>query len=192
MTDFPLSYDLDPATGLPSQYDRHIIRKLSSMNGQFLDQAAYQQALDGGDATLYEVYEVSRPAVVGELTSGVTVLHPGRVGSEYYMTKGHFHAVLETGEAYFTLHGQGLMVMENPEGDWSVEAFTPGRLIYVPPRWAHRSVNTGQEALVFLWVYPANAGHDYGTIEHQGFRKLVVASAGGPSVVDNPRWKTAS
>ena len=80
------------------------------------------------------------------------------------------------------------MVMETPEGDTSVEALTPGKVLYVPPRWAHRSVCTSrQEDLVTFFAYPGNAGHDYGTIERQGFRKLVLDGENGPEIVDNPR-----
>ena len=82
------------------------------------------------------------------------------------------------------------MVMETPEGDVSVEKFSANKVLYVPPRWAHRSVCTSrQEDLVFFFVYPANAGHDYGTIENHGFRKLVVEGDHGIEVIDNPRWK---
>jgi glucose-6-phosphate isomerase len=42
--------------------------------------------------------------------------------------------------------------------------------------------------LLFFWVYPAHAGHDYRTIEERGFRKLVVDVGGVPTVIDNPRW----
>jgi oxalate decarboxylase/phosphoglucose isomerase-like protein (cupin superfamily) len=43
------------------------------------------------------------------------------------------------------------------------------------PRWAHRSVNASlDEDLITFFIYPGDAGHDYGTIEQQGFRKLVV------------------
>jgi glucose-6-phosphate isomerase len=81
------------------------------------------------------------------------------------------------------------MVMETPEGEWAVEALRPGVVLYVLPRWAHRSVNTSaSEDLITFFVYPGNAGHDYGTIEQQGFRKLVVEKDGAPAVVDNPRW----
>ncbi|MBE3039034.1 MAG: glucose-6-phosphate isomerase, partial [Chloroflexi bacterium] len=83
----------------------------------------------------------------------------------------------------------GMMVMETPEGAWNVKELTPGTLLYVSPRWAHRSVNTSaSEDLVILYVYPAYAGHDYGTIETQGFRKLIVDQGLGPEIVDNPRW----
>jgi glucose-6-phosphate isomerase, archaeal len=51
---------------------------------------------------------------------------------------------------------------------------------YVPPRWAHRSVNTGDEAFMFFAVYPGQAGHDYATIERTGFRQRVLRGREGP------------
>jgi glucose-6-phosphate isomerase, archaeal len=185
----PFGFVIPQSGGLPQRYDNHIQRRLSSMKGQYLDQETYQQMLSQHDTLLYEVYEIHRPTVEGELLHGVSVIHPGMVGEEYFMTKGHFHSVLETGEIYYCLQGQGMMVMETPEGDWAVEEMYPGRMIYVLPRWAHRTVNTGSEDLIFFFAYPGNAGHDYGTIEKQGFRKLVVLRDGETQVIDNPRWK---
>ncbi len=73
-----------------------------------------------------------------------------------------------------------------------MEELSAGRVLYVPPRWAHRSVNiSAEEDLVMFFAYPGNAGHDYGTIETQGFRKLVIDKGSGPEVVDNPRWSPA-
>lgn len=190
MNNFPLTVDIDMADCIPSKYDNHIERRLSAMKGQYLDNAAYEAALAQNDELLYEVYEQQRPHVAGELLYGVSIVHPGKVGNEYFMTKGHFHTVLETGEVYYCLKGEGFMVMETPEGEWAVEEVRPGGVLYVPPRWAHRSVNSGSvEDLVTLFVYPGNAGHDYGTIEAQGFRKLVVEQEGQPAIVDNPRWR---
>jgi len=137
----------------------------------------------------FQLAVLVRPAVAGELLHGLSVVHPGKVGDEYYMTKGHFHAELATAEIYYCLRGRGLMVMETPEGAWAVEPLAPGKVLYVLPRWAHRSVNTGaEEDLVTFFVYPGNAGHDYGMIERQGFRKLVVEREGVPCVIDNPHW----
>jgi glucose-6-phosphate isomerase, archaeal len=185
----PYTFGVDVVSARLDQYDNHIVRRLSSLRGQFLDQASYAAMLDQEDRLIYEVYELQRPHAAGELLHGISVLRPGKVGDEYFMTKGHFHAVLETGEVYHCLKGEGVMVMETPEGEWAVEELRPGRVLYVPPRWAHRSVNTGSsEELVTLFVYPGNAGHDYGTIERQGFRKLVVEQDGRPQIVDNPRW----
>jgi glucose-6-phosphate isomerase len=48
-----------------------------------------------------------------------------------------------------------------------------GKMVYVPPHWAHRSINTGPEPLVSFCVYPAEAGHNYGDIVTEGFPKRV-------------------
>lgn len=172
-----------------NEYDSHIVRRLSSLQGQFLNQAAYRSMLVEEDALIYEVFEIKRPEIPGELLYGLSVVHPGKVGDEYFMTKGHFHSVLDTTEVYYCLRGAGFMVMETPEGDWAVEPLRPNSVLYVPPRWAHRSVNAScHEDLVTFFVYPANAGHDYGSIEKSGFRKLVVEQMGEPTIIDNPRW----
>jgi glucose-6-phosphate isomerase len=186
----PFSFGVDVTNAKLDKYDNHITRSLSAMKGQYLDQAAYQAMLAKEDSLLYEVYEIKRPELAGELLHGLSIVHPGKVGSEYFMTKGHFHTVLETAEVYYCLKGEGVMVMETPEGDWAVEELRPGHVLYVPPRWAHRSVNTSRqgEDLVTFFVYPGHSGHDYGTIEAQGFRKLVVEENGQPKVIDNPRW----
>lgn len=189
MKNEPSSFLIREPNYIPSEYDNHIKRTLSKMNGQYLDQDAYDEMLAEEDSLLYEVYELKRPEVAGEILHGVSIIHPGKVGDEYYMTKGHYHTVLDTAEIYYTLQGEGYMVMENPEGDWAVEKLTPGGVLYVPPRWAHRSINVSEdEDLVMFFGYPGNAGHDYGTIETQGFRKLVVEKDGQAAIVDNPRW----
>jgi len=190
MTDTPFTFTLPTPQVIPSRVDNHIERRLSALRGQFLDQESYAKMLSREDQLIYEVYEIKRPEVEGEILMGISIVHPGMVGREFFMTKGHFHSVLETSEVYYCLRGEGYMVMETPEGDTSVEALSPGRVLYVPPRWAHRSVCTSrQEDLVTFFAYPGNAGHDYGTIERQGFRKLVLAGENGPEIVDNPRCK---
>ena len=184
----PFTFSISVPDESLSEYDNHIIRRLSAMEGQYLDAQAFQAMLSD-DPVLYEVYEIKRPELAGELMNGLTIVHPGKVGEEYFMTKGHFHTVLDTAEVYYCLKGDGAMVMETPEGEWSVEELHPGRVLYVPPRWAHRSVNMDpREDLVMFFIYPANAGHDYGTIEQQGFRKLVLERDSRVQIVDNPRW----
>lgn len=185
----PVTFDLSGPDFVPTAYDDHITRYLSKMVGQYHDSAAYDAILATEDRLLYQVYSIERPHQAGEMLHGISILHPGKIGDEYHMTKGHFHQVMETGEVYHCLKGEGFMVMETPEGDWAVEALYPGRVLYVLPRWAHRSVNVHPEDdLVTLFVYPGNAGHDYGTIEAQGFRKMIVEQDGKPVIVDNPRW----
>jgi glucose-6-phosphate isomerase len=71
-----------------------------------------------------------------------------------------------------------------------VEELRPGRAVYVPPRWAHRSINTGpNEDLITFFIYPSHAGHNYSTIEQRGFRKRIIERDGRPVIVDNPHWR---
>jgi glucose-6-phosphate isomerase len=67
----------------------------------------------------------------------------------------------------------------------------PGSIHYIPGGWAHRSVNVGDENLVFFAAWLGDAGHDYGSIEEQGFPVLLVDNDGNPEVVENPRYKRA-
>jgi len=161
------------------------------MRTQYADHTACDRLLPGEDPVVYEVYTIKRPELAGELQCGISIVHPGTVGDEYFMTKGHYHAVLDTAEIYQCLEGQGVMILETPEGDWAAKELHPGTVLFVPPRWAHRSVNTSStQALITFFVYPGHAGHDYATIESRGFRKLVVEREGQPCLVDNPRWRS--
>ena len=188
--DNPIVYDLHWSHLVPpSCLTKRVTRYLSAMQGQFRDESAFREMLSERDALVYEVHEFVRPAHAGELAHGLSILYPGRVGAEYFMTKGHFHVLLETAELYYCLQGEGMMVMETPEGDWAVQPLHAGSVLYVPPRWAHRLVNTRPDrSLSSLYVYPSNAGHDYRSIERQGFHKLVVERDGAAEIVDNPNW----
>ena len=165
-------------------------RKLSQMQDMYADTQAAQAMVEGGDPVVYEFYELGAPEHPGDLAFGTSICYPGKVGNEYFMTKGHFHTILDTGEVYYTLSGQGCMLTESPEGDVVVHQLEPGKAVYVPKRYAHRSVNTGDTPLITFFVFRGDAGHDYGTIETKGYRKLIVEGKDGkPEVVDNPKWK---
>jgi len=186
----PFVYKVDTKNEIISNPDSHIIRKLSSMKNQYLDEKSYGEMLAKEDCLLYEVYEKLVPELEGELLQGMSIVHPGKVGSEYFMTKGHFHSILDTAEFYYCIKGNGYMMMENPEGGWAAEELLPNTVLYVPGRWAHRSINVkSDEDLITIFAYPATAGHDYATIETKGFRKLIIEKDGKPAIVDNPKWK---
>jgi len=189
MPDKPFTLELPMPDVIPTHYDNHVKRHLSDLKGLFHDQIACEKMLALDNPLVYEVYEIHRPEVAGEMLSGVSIVHPGKVGNEFFMTKGHFHVVLDTAEIYYCLRGEGFMVMETPQGETAVEALSPGRVLYIPPRWAHRSVVTSRlEDLVTFFLYPANAGHDYGTIERLGFRKIIIDAEKGPEIISNPRY----
>jgi glucose-6-phosphate isomerase len=157
--------------------------RLSDMRGMYLEGA------DGAeDAIVYRVYQIPVPATGSNLMSSTTVIEPGVIGLEYHMTKGHFHEVRDRAEIYVCLSGEGRLVMATESGRPAVEPMDRGTVNYIPGGWAHRSVNVGDEPLIFFAVYPADAGYDYGTIEREGFPVLVVAGEDRPEVIPNPRY----
>lgn len=159
-----------------------VVRRLSEVRGIFADQAAVEAILVANDPVVYKVWNVPVPEVSGELQHCSTLIMPGRVGPEYFMTKGHYHVRRDTAEVYVCLRGEGRLLMETEDGrrDWQV--MKPGTVSYIPPYWSHRTVNVGPEPFVFVSVYPGDAGHDYGSIETGGFAQVVVERAGRPAV----------
>ena len=148
-------------------------RFLSQMKGMYADDAAYEATVSANDAIVYDFYELGLPETPDNLLFGTSIVYPGKVGSEYFMTKGHFHTILDTAEVYYCLSGKGYMLMENPEGDWDAQLLTPGRAVYVPGRYAHRSINIGDEKLVTFFVF--RDGQDMITaLLETSFKKLIV------------------
>lgn len=184
----PFTLSFDQMTGLSKERESSK-RYLKDLKGMFADEKAFDGLIKVRTEPVYEFYELDLPETGSHLLFGTSIVYPGKVGNEYFMTKGHFHTILETAEVYYCLSGEGYMLMEDPEGNWAAERLTPGQAVYVPPRYAHRSINTGTTPLVTFFVFRADAGHDYGTIAEKGFRKLIVEKEGKPVIVDNPKWK---
>ena len=179
--------DFDLKTGL-SKGASSTKRLLSQMKGMYADEAAFKEILAKGDPLVYEFYEIGAPEHPGDIASGTSILFPGKVGDEYFMTKGHFHTILDTAEVYYCLSGEGFMLTENSDGDWAAHKLTAGTMVYVPKGYAHRSINTGEVPLVTFFAFRGDAGHDYGTIEEKGYRKLIIEKNGEPVIIDNPKW----
>lgn len=184
----PFNLFFDLKTGMSNEKEP-TRRLLSNMKGMYADDAAFDAKVKSNDELVYEFFELKLPETPGDLLFGTSIVYPGKVGNEYFMTKGHFHTILDTAEVYYCLRGKGYMLMESPDGDWDAQLMTPGKAVYVPKRYAHRSINVGNEKLVTFFVFRADAGHDYGTIETKGYRKLIVEKDGKPVIVDNPKWK---
>jgi glucose-6-phosphate isomerase, archaeal len=184
----PFTTQLDLNSGLLDPERKVVERRLSDMAGMYLEGYA-----DGtADTVIYSVHEIPVPTTNSNLMSSTTVIQPGMVGQEYYMTKGHFHNIRDRAEIYIGLSGEGRLVMTTEDGQYTVETMRRGTINYVPGGWAHRSVNVGNEPLVFFAVYPGDAGYDYGTIAEEGFPVLVVAGEDGPEVVPNSRYKDSA
>ena len=165
----PFGVEIDLKTGAMPEATNHIERHASDMRGYYQDGEALGALVAKGDPLHYEVFEHPVPEVSGHLMYCISKLYPGTIGQECFMTKGHYHTIAEMAEIYLCLGGEGRMVMKTPAGRSNVRAMRRGMMVYVPPLWAHRSVNTGNEPLVSFCVYPGDAGHNYGDIEVDGF-----------------------
>ena len=186
---FPFSVEIDSTSGKIDGEVNHIERYLSDLVNVFAEPDATENLLrKKGDILVYEVYEKRVPEANGEVKFCSSITHPGKIGDEYFMTKGHFHSRPDTAEIYYCIRGRGYMLMEKKDGEHVLEEMCPGRVIYVPGYYAHRSINTGDEPLISLPVYPGDAGHDYGTMEERGFKHLVVEKNGNPVVIENPKY----
>ena len=85
----------------------------------------------------------------GGLFYGITYIHPGVVGNEYFMTKGHFHKIRNRGEFYCTLKGEGMLILMDEERNTWAEKMYPGSIHYIKANTAHRTANTGDTILSF-------------------------------------------
>ena len=164
-------------------------RMLSNMKGMYYYEEDFENMLKEEDICIYEFYELGIPEKSNHLAFGTTIIYPGKVGKEYFMTKGHFHEKLDTAEVYYCTKGHGFLLMEDINGKIEVQEMTPGVSVYVPPNFAHRSINISKnEPFIMFFVFRADAGHDYRTIETKGFRKLIIDKNGKPEIIDNPKW----
>jgi glucose-6-phosphate isomerase, archaeal len=177
----PFQVKLDLGTGSLTPFSDSFVRRLSEMAGAYEDKAAVRRLLADGDPVIYTGFDADVPFEAGHLVFRTTIISPGTVGSEFFMTKGHHH-VRDSAELYVGMSGEGVMVMESRDGGFAHEPLTPSAAVYVPPGWAHRTVNTGTVPLSFLAVYFGDAGHDYESIEKSGFSKRVYHGETGPEL----------
>ncbi|EYD74291.1 Glucose-6-phosphate isomerase, archaeal [Rubellimicrobium mesophilum DSM 19309] len=181
--------------GLLGNADGHYQKRFSDLRGLYADSAAFGRLLEErGQEVAYEVTSYTPGSRVSDLILGVTRMEPGKVGDEYFLTRGHIHARGDRPEIYYGQAGHGLMQMESPDGEVRILGIGPQSICYVPPFWIHRSVNLGPTDLVMMFAYPADSGQDYGIIERSGGMRVRILDdgQGGWKQVENPAWQPRS
>lgn len=162
---------------------RETVKTLGQMRGLFQSMKHWER-IDPNTI----VYRVKWCAPIPEGTEGglfwgTTAIEPGRVGDEYFMTSGHFHAKRQRAEYYSCIEGVGVLIMMNVFRQTWTEPMSAGTLHYIPLNVAHRVANTGQSPLRFVACWPSDAGHDYESIRQEGFGVRLVARKGRPVVM---------
>ena len=83
------------------------------MRGYYQDAAALDSLIASGNPVHYEVFEYPVPNEYGHLMFCISDLKSGCIGDECFMTKGHYHERINTGETYLALRGGGYMMMQS-------------------------------------------------------------------------------
>ena len=183
---------VDVAAGALTGASNKYVKTLGDLDGLYEDRAAFDAALEEwGDRPVYEVTDYKPSTDNGDMIFGVTRMEPGKIGNEYFLTRGHIHANANRPEIYYGESGQGLMLLESPAGDIRTVEIAPKTLCYVPPYWIHRSVNVGRDVLVMTFAYPADSGQNYDVIVKAGGMRsrIVDDGTGGWKAIPNKDYR---
>lgn len=152
---------------------QNIFRDGTAIDGSELDNLVYRVEMDSCECD----------GKSGGLFFGTSYIMPGMVGNEYFMTKGHFHAIKDTGEYYWGISGNGILLLMDENRNYWAEEVCSGSVHYIKGHVAHRLINIGNEILSVGACWPSNAGHDYDTILTEGFSARVVESNGSAVLI---------
>ena len=190
----PVSCTVVVGTGALTGGSGRYEKRLSDLAGIYADAAAFEALLRQGDSVVYAVEDLKPSANAGDLIFGVTRMIPGKIGAEYFVTRGHIHARANRPEIYYGESGSGLMLLESPDGESRIVEIGPRMVCYVPPYWIHRSVNVGTDDLVMTFAYPADSGQDYDIIAKSGGmrQRILDDGRGGWRAVDNASYRARS
>ena len=173
------------------RYQKHF----RDLEGLYENELEFQKMLPKWkNRVVYEVWEHRSSENKGDLVFGTSVMKPGLVGDEFFLTRGHQHQKSYCAETYFCLSGKGVILMESPDGDIKALKLEKSELVYVPPLWLHRSVNIGDSELVTLFTYNSDAGQNYEILKKSGgMRKRVVQKDNNSwTLVANTRFSLSS
>jgi glucose-6-phosphate isomerase len=156
---------------------------LKDLPNIFGDEEAFSKIDE--DALIYEVQAILPvdEGLEGGLFYGKTIVHPGKVGDEYYMTKGHFHQKIGRAEFYWGIDGEGMLLLMDQDRNTWAEKMIPGSLHYIDGFIAHLTVNTGVKPLSFGACWSSDAGHNYQEIMDNGFSARLEEVHGKPKLI---------
>lgn len=162
---------------------QEVVRRLSDLKGIFRDESLRASLPQETVAYRVQSFFPVKEGFNGGLFWGSTFIEPGMVGDEYFMTKGHFHALRDRTEIYMGVAGSGALILMDENGRTWCEHMQPGSVHAIPGRVAHRVANVGKTQLSFLACWPSDAGHDYETIAKDGFTARLRNVNGTPKLV---------
>ena len=131
-------------------------RKLKDVIKWYSDNKAIEKELKKNpNKVIYETFTDEFTPI--NLT--LTVVNPGVIGKEYYMTKGHIHRK-KTPEFYILLDGNGKLLIQK-DSNVKIIDLKKGEIALIPTNYAHRLINTGKKKLKVLTIYDQESKPDY-------------------------------
>ena len=137
-----------PFKDLKKHYDRILVRKYKDMEESF-------ESSIKNNPIIYKVYIKDYV----DFEEGLTVINPGKVGEEFFMTKGHKHNKIAP-EAYIPVSGKGILLI-SINGKEAAHELKKGNFYHIAGNSGHRLINTGGKPLEVITIYGKTAGHDY-------------------------------
>lgn len=210
--------DLTPTSGLPLTFDLtanqlrwapdvRLDRVVQRLLGEILP-VLQQPDADGPDRLLYYMtynlrFDRDEQALRSmNLRYDVTVLLPGRVGTEPIKTAGHYHPAegssgLAYPEIYTVLAGRAHYLLQRDgagPGEVAeavlIEAEAGDKLL-IPPGYGHVSINPGPGPLIMANLVASDFSPDYGPIRQLGGGCYLAEQPEGdglPVYRPNPRY----
>ena len=91
------------------------VKTLADLGGLYEDEAAFRALKEElGSTVVYEVTDFKPSTNPGDMIVGVTRMRAGKVGREFFLTRGHIHANANRPEMYYGESGRGVMLLESP------------------------------------------------------------------------------
>ena len=101
-----------------------VSRKIADLKGIFADVEAFEKMPRNQLAYEVSSFLPEKEGTPGGLYFGITYLYPGKVGNEYMMTKGHYHANIDRAEYYWGLEGEGMLILMDEQNGYFPVACT--------------------------------------------------------------------
>lgn len=150
---------------IKKSYNKKITIRLKDMQNFFSDKKSVNLKLKGNPI----IYEVLRKKA-GDTEYSLTTIKPGKIGKEHFMTRGHYHKNNFT-ELYLLLKGKGVLLIQNKK--CIAIKLKKDKIYLISSKYAHRTINTGGDALEILTIQSTKIKYDYKKIEKAGFKKKV-------------------
>jgi glucose-6-phosphate isomerase, archaeal len=135
---------------------KHGVRRLKDLKNLFLNQEKVKEILRRGEnPIIYETFVEDK----SPMKLGLTVMNSGKIGKEFYFTKGHIH-LSKSEEFYILMEGKGKLLKQKGNKTRVIN-LKKGDLALIGKGEAHRLINTGRRKLKVLTIYHERSKPDY-------------------------------